>query len=372
MITKNNLKNLDFSLIFVVFSLFTFGLVMILSATNALELNNGIPREIKIQAIAFLIGIFMVILMVLIDYNTFGEIYKAIYIASILFLLLVYVPGIGVIKNGARSWIDIGIIYIQTSEIAKIGFILSFSKFLENRMNEFNSISDLILPVLFVLPFVFFLILQPDLGSALVFVFIAIGMIFVAGLSYKIILGGSVLSAISFPIIYRFLEPHQKIRIDAFLNPSDPSLPGNYHVMQSKITIGSGMVYGRGIFKGLYHKYNYLPVQETDFIYAVIGEETGFIGGILVIFFYFIMLLRMINVSKKSKDLYGTLVATGITFMFAFQIFENIGMTLGIMPVTGITLPFLSYGGSSIITSMISIGIILNIYMRRKRIDYDV
>lgn len=370
MINKKFLKNLDFTLIFVILSLFLFGLVMILSATNALDVNTSLPREIKVQIIAFFIGVFMVGIVLFIDYNTFGEFYKYIYVISIIFLLLVYVPGLGVIRNGARSWIDIGIIDIQTSEIAKIGFILSFSKFLENRLNEFNTLLDLISPILFVSPFLILLIIQPDLGSGLVFIFIAIGMIFAAGLNYKIIFGGIAASAVSFPLIYRFLEPHQKIRIDAFLNPNDPSLPGNYHVMQSKITIGSGMIYGRGIFKGIYHKYNYLPVQETDFIYAVIGEETGFIGGMLVIALYFLMLFRMIMISKKSKDVYGMLVATGITFMFAFQIFENIGMTLGLMPVTGITLPFISYGGSSIITSMISIGVILNVYIRRKRKSY--
>lgn len=373
MINRKMLSNLDFSLIAIILMIFVFGLVMITSATDAFSsLDGSIPREVKIQVLAFVIGLFLVGLMLIVDYNVYGELYKIIYVVSILVLLLVYVPGLGVIQNGARSWIDLKVIYIQTSEIAKIGFILSFAKYLENRFDEFNNIKDLIGPALFTLPFLLLLFKQPDLGSALVFVFIAFGMIFVSGLSYKIIGGGVLAAAISLPIIYRFLEPHQKIRIDAFLNPSDPSLPGNYHVMQSKITIGSGMVSGRGLFKGVYHRNDYLPVQETDFIYAVVGEETGFVGGISVIILYFAMLYRMLVISMKAKDRYGMLISIGITFMFAFQVFENIGMTIGIMPVTGITLPFLSYGGSSIITSMLALGIILNVYMRRKRQSFNI
>ncbi|MGB3368797.1 MAG: rod shape-determining protein RodA [Acidaminobacteraceae bacterium] len=373
MINKKMLSNLDYSLIAVVLIIFTFGLVMITSATDALNtLNGAIPRQVKIQIIAFIIGIFLVGLMLVINYNTFGELYRIIYVVSILVLLLVYVPGLGVIQNGARSWIDLGVIYVQTSEIAKIGFILSFAKYLENRFDEFNSIKDLFGPAIFILPFLLLLFKQPDLGSALVFIFIAFGMMFVSGLSYKIIAGGTVAAAISLPIIYRFLQPHQKIRIDAFLNPNDPSLPGNYQVIQSKITIGSGMVTGRGLFKGVYHRNDYLPVPETDFIFAVIGEETGFVGGVAVILLYFLMLYRMIMISMKAKDKYGMLVSIGITFMFAFQVFENMGMTIGVMPVTGITLPFLSYGGSSIITSMLALGIILNIYMRRKRQSFNI
>lgn len=373
MINKKMLSNLDYSLIAVIFIIFTFGLIMVASATDALNTIDGaLPRQVKIQAIAFLIGIFLVALMLIIDYNTFGELYRVIYVVSIIVLLLVYVPGLGEIQNGARSWINLRIIYVQTSEVAKIGFILSFAKYLENRFDEFNNIKDLVGPAIFMMPFMLLLYAQPDLGSMLVFVFIAFGMMFVSGLSYKIIGGGALTAAISLPIIYRFLKPHQKIRIDSFLNPNDPSLPGYYQVVQSKITIGSGMVTGRGLFKGVYHRNDYLPVQESDFIFAVIGEETGFVGGITVIILYFIMLYRMLMVSIKAKDKYGMLVAVGITFMFAFQVFENMGMTIGIMPVTGITLPFLSYGGSSIITSMLALGIILNIYMRRKRQSFNI
>ncbi|MCT4632179.1 MAG: rod shape-determining protein RodA [Firmicutes bacterium] len=370
MFNRKLLRNLDFTLIALVLVIFTLGLVMIATATNVNEL--GLTRQVKIQFIGFIIGTVMLLCILAIDYNTFGDFYKSIYVISILFLLSVYIPGLGIVRNNARSWINLGIIDLQTSEIAKIGFILSYAKFLELRKGQLNTIKDLIGPVAFILPFLLLLLKQPDLGSALVFLSIAFGMLYVSGLNYKIIFAGIVGAVVSLPLIYKMMKPHQRIRIDAYLNPQDLSLPGNYHVFQSKITIGSGGVYGKGLFMGQYHRYDYLPVQETDFIYAVLGEELGFVGGAVVIALYFMFLMRMLTISRKSKDLYGSLVAVGITFMFAFQIIENIGMTMGVMPVTGVTLPFISYGGSSVITSLLSIGLLLNVYMRRKRISFSL
>jgi len=151
------------------------------------------------------------------------------------------------------------------------------------------------------------------------------------------------------------------------MNPNDPTLPGNYHVMQSKITIGSGEVYGKGLFPGIYHRYQYLPVQETDFIFAVAVEELGFVGGAVIIFLYGALLLKIFYNGNRAKDVFGSLITVGILALFFFQIFENIGMTMGLMPVTGITLPFMSYDGSSLITSLMAIGLVQNVFMRRKR-----
>lgn len=368
---RKMLLNLDFSLLLTIFALFIFGLLIISSATNVLE--DGMSREVIIQSVSFCIGILLMFLMLSVDYNYLGNFYKLIYILSIVFLLLVYIPGLGVVQFNARSWINLGVIDLQTSEVAKLGFILSFAKYVElNKYNQLNRFRDLVGPVLFTIPFLLLLLKQPDLGSALVFAFIAFGILYVAGLKHKILGIGVVILSIATPLMYRFMKPHQRIRIDAFLNPNDPSLPGNYHVMQSKITIGSGKLTGRGLFQGVYHKYDYLPVKESDFIFAVAGEETGFVGGAIIIILYYNLLRRMNAISRDAKDIYGSLVATGITFMFAFQIMENIGMTIGIMPVTGVTLPFFSYGGSSLLMSMVAIGIILNIYMRRKRINFNL
>lgn len=385
MFDRRLLKNIDFGLIAIVLLIFIIGVIIITSATNVIDLTqdtsfteamddilkNGIKRQPKIQIIAFIIGVLAIIGILCVDYNSFGEAYKILYVVSIALLLLVYVPGLAIdpsLRGGARSWIDLGIIDFQTSEIAKLGFILSFAKYIENRYENLNTIKDLIGPVIFIFPFVFLLLKQPDLGSALVFIVIAFGMLFVAGINIKLIIYGGLIGISSLPLVYNFLEPHQKNRIDAFLNPSDASL--NFHVNKSKTAIGSGMLYGKGIFKGTYHRGDFLPVQETDFIYAVLGEELGLMGCSLILLLYFIFLYKMVNISKNAKDIYGMLVVTGVTFMFAFQIIENIGMTIGIMPITGVTLPFLSYGGSSTITSMIALGLVLNVSMRNKKIKF--
>lgn len=359
------IKNINFKFLLLIIGLFAFSLLMILSATDA-DFNN-LNRFIKIQSLSFIIGLIVMFLVILIDYKMLGNFYWPIYILSLLLLLSVYIPGLGVVRHGARSWIDLGVVDLQTSELTKLGFIIVLAKYLSHEERSLDHIKDLIVPLLILLPILGLILKQPDLGSALVFVVIFIGMLFMAGLNLKIILAGVVASAISLPIVYQMLEPHQKLRIDAYLNPNDSSLPGNYHVMQSKITIGSGQIFGKGIFEGIYHKYDYLPVRESDFIYAVIGEETGFVGTSIILFIYVILLSQMLMMGSKAKDKFGGLIIYGIMFMFAFQIFENIGMTIGLMPVTGITLPFLSYGGSSIVTNFIAIGLIFSVYVRRMR-----
>ncbi|WP_432408919.1 rod shape-determining protein RodA [Wukongibacter sp. M2B1] len=385
MFDRRLLKNIDLGLIVIVLLIFIIGVIIITSATNVIDLTkdtsfkeaiddilkNGIKRQPKVQIIAFMIGVVAILGILCVDYNSFGEAYKILYVISILLLLLVYVPGLAIdpsLRGGARSWIDLGIIDLQTSEIAKLGFILSFAKYVEERYENLNTIKDLIGPLIFVVPFVLLLLKQPDLGSALVFIIIAFGMMFVAGINMKIVIYGGLIGISSMPLVYNFLKPHQKRRIDAFLNPSDTSL--NYHVNKSKTAIGSGMMYGKGIFKGTYHRGDFLPVQETDFIYAVLGEELGLIGCTVILVLYFLFLYKMVNIGKNAKDIYGMLVVTGVTFMFAFQVIENIGMTIGILPVTGVTLPFLSYGGSSLITSLIALGLVLNVSMRNKKIKF--
>ncbi|MDK2866761.1 MAG: rod shape determining protein RodA [Clostridiales bacterium] len=364
MTIKKIFENFDYWLMLIIMVIFTFGVLAIASATNVQ--TDGLSRQFTMQIIAFGIGIVLIIAMQFFDYEVFGEFYYIIYGLAIAVLLLVYVPGLGVIRNNARSWIAIGPIDIQTSELAKIGFIIFFAKFLEKNRGV-KSFLDILKCVLIMLPFLGLVIKQPDLGSALVFVLIGFGMMFIAGLPYRYLFIGAAASAVGFPIIYGQLKTHQKQRIDAFLNPNDTSLPGNYHVMQSKITMGSGQLYGKGLFQGVYHRLNYLPVQESDFIFAVFVEEMGFVGGAAIIALYIIFLLRLIHLSRKTKDDFGSYIIIGIIFMFAFQIIENIGMTMGVMPVTGITLPFFSYGASSIVTSMLALGLAESIYVRRKK-----
>ncbi|MCH4886659.1 rod shape-determining protein RodA [Acidaminobacter sp. JC074] len=358
-------RNIDFGLILLILLLVGVGMLAIASATRVME--DGISREVKVQAFAFFIGAVIVIVSLMLDYNAVGSIHWVVYGLSIVMLLLVYVPGLGAPRGGALSWIDLGVMDLQTSEVAKIGFIISFAKFLENHEEDLNHPKTLLKIGAFVAPFLFLIYKQPDFGTMLVFVSIIGGMLLVAKWDWRYIGTALGLGIIGGMNAGRFLDEYQMNRLFAFLEPENLLLPGNYHVNASKTTIGAGMMTGRGLFEGIYHKGDWLPVQETDFIFAVWCEETGFVGGAIIIGLLLLLLMNLMKIAYQAKDKFGTYIVTGIVFMFLFQIFENIGMTMGLMPVTGITLPFISYGGSSMITNTIMIGIALNVHMRRKK-----
>lgn len=368
MFEKNILKNLDGFLIILVLLLFLVGIILIGSTSYDTELH--LTREIKVQSFAFILGILAIFVILFFDYKILEGLDKTLYVACIVLLLLVYIPGIGKMQYGARSWIDLGPLDFQPSEIVKILFILTFSKYLSNNKHSLSTLKGVAFSGLYCAPIILLILIEPDLGNAAVISFISIGMVFAAGIDYKIFLKIAAAVVVSIPIMYRFMEEHQRSRIDAFLHPDDLTLPGNYQVWNSKVAIGSGNLLGKGLFKGTQKKLKFLPVQESDFIFAVLCEELGFIGGTVVILLYLLFLYRLIMIAKKAKDTYGRLIIIGILSMFAFQIFENIAMTMGLMPVTGITLPLISYGGSSMLTNMIALGIVLNIGMRHHTINF--
>ncbi len=354
----------DLNLLIVVLLLVGVGFVMVASATHV-DLV-GVNRELRFQVISFGLGFLMMVILMIIDYRIWGKFYLLIYALSIGALLLVYIPGLGETRNNARSWINLGFMLFQTSEIAKIGFILSFAKLLSLRKGKLNSLFDMILPLFFIAPILYLLKEQPDLGTMLVFVFIFLGMIFVAGIDLKIVVLSVIGFVITVPVLYSSLDSYARSRIDAFLNPNDPAQRGYWQVKMSKITIGSGRIFGQGLFKGSFSANNFLPVQESDFIFAVLVEEFGLIGGIVVLGLYFLFFTRLIHIAFLSDDQFGTNIVIGVLFMFGYHVFQNIGMTMGIMPVTGVPLPFISYGGSSMLINMISIGLVMSVYIRRK------
>ncbi len=348
-----------------------FGIISITVISSTFyDTSLNITREVKVQFMAYILGFLVIAVVLLFDYKVFESWDKILYVTCIVLLLLPYVPGLGMVRNGARCWIHIGVLDFQPSELVKILFILVFAKFLSQRAESLRTFRGVLIAFAYAAPLILMILVEPDLGNATVISFIALGMVFCAGMKFRILaqlLGGLV---VLFPLAYRFMEKHQRARIDAFLNPSDLSLPGNYQVWSSKISIGSGQLLGKGLFEGTQKKLKFLPVQQSDFIFAVIGEELGLIGGIVLIVLYGLFLLRIINIAENAKDFYGALIVTGIFSMFAFQVFENIGMTMGIMPVTGITLPFISYGGTSILVNMLAIGLVLNVGIRSKTINF--
>ncbi|MGL4797361.1 MAG: FtsW/RodA/SpoVE family cell cycle protein [Paraclostridium sp.] len=236
--TLKLLKELDFKLILTIVLIFTFGIVILSSATHVNKTGNY--KHIIKQLLAFSIGILLVLIIISIDYDKLGTNYKYFYMSSIFLLLILWVPGLGKVQEGARRWIKLGPLYLQTSELVKLTFIISYAKIVEKSNNKLNSIKE-ILPVLFkAIPILILMLIQPDLGGTIVFGCIMLGMLFTAGLNLKIIRNTIAIIIIALPIIYIFLAPHQKVRIEAFLHPDDLSYPGNYQVVESMIAIGSG------------------------------------------------------------------------------------------------------------------------------------
>ncbi len=363
----NLIKNIDRWLIVIVLCFLGISVVMI--SSTAYAGSFVLTRKIIVQLVAYALGFLILAVIVFLDYKMFETMERVIYIGSLLFLLTVYTP-LGDNQFGAQGWLQIGPLNLQPAELVKVSFILVFANYLCRHMEELHTLGSLIKCGLYLAPFVLLVLKQNDLGNALVFCVIAAVMIFMAGVDGKLYATciGAVMACA--PIAYQFMETHQKQRIDAFLNPDNLDLPGNYHVWMSKIAIGSGGLFGKGLFHGTQKELKFIPVKESDFIFAVIVEELGFIGGACVIGLYAAFLYRILKIARNAKDYYGGLIAIGIFAMFLFQIFENIGMTIGVMPVTGITLPFISYGGSSIITNMLALGLVLNISMRSKLINF--
>lgn len=368
-----NLKKADFLLLSVVLALFVIGLMAIRVATNTENFIAGTSSAYMIrQLVAFAMGMVGLVLLAMVDYKTLGEYWIHIFVLSIVVLLLVYVPGLGKINKGTRGWIDLGFMEFQTSEIAKLGFILAFAKLLDIRKDRLNKVLDVLPLVGFILIPVFFVFIQPDLGQSLVFLFIAAGMLFVAGLNIKYYVSILGAFAVGFPIFWNyFMQDYQKKRLITVFNPANDPLGDGYHALQSMITIGSGGLFGKGTqAENTMTRLNFLPAQWTDFIFSVISETAGFVGAAVVVVLLMIFLFRLLHDAKTARDNYGTLIVSGVFFMFLFQIFENIGMTMGIMPITGITLPFLSYGGSSLLTNLLAVGMVINVHMRRRQINF--
>lgn len=328
-----------------------------------------ISRSAVVQLAAYVIGFGCALFLMYIDYSFFLTIEKPLYIGSLLFLLTPYIPGLGVEIYGARSWINLGITTFQPSELIKITFAILFAMYLQRHRGDMQRFKGFVMAFLYAAPFIA-IIAKEDLGSGLVFCCMWALMVFFGGIDFRI-LGRTLLAfAVSLPIMFRFLDDYQKERITAFLHPEDTSIQATYQIMQSKIAIGSGGFTGKGLFQGELKALDFLPVQTSDFIYAVICEELGFIGGFLLICLYALFIYRTALVCHRSADLFGALIVVGFIGMFAFQIFENIGMTMGVMPCTGITLPFISYGGSSIISNMMALGLILNVSVRNNLFNY--
>ncbi len=366
------LRHMDKLLVLTMLALIALGLVVVSSAARGFIGAEGAATFVTKQVIAATAGLIGLIVVLLFDYEEFGRMRWILYGLNLALLMIVLL--VGKVTNGAQSWIGFGPVQIQPGEVGKVLLILTLGHQL-SRADQMESIWDLVVPAVHLAPLLGLILLQPDLGTALVFVVIAAAMVYMAGFpGWKMaLLGGGPIVAVAAWFFAHMtwgvsmwpLDDYQVRRLQTFVDPmSDPTGAG-YQVVQSKISIGSGGLWGRGLYEGIQNQLGFLPEQHTDFIFSVIGEELGFIGGLTVLLLFLILLWRIMSTAAVAKDRYGALIATGVAAMIGFHVLENIGMTLGVMPVTGIPLPFISYGGSSMVTNMVAIGLVLNVGMRR-------
>ncbi len=359
-------RNFDFPLFLLTLAASVFGMVVIYGAA---------PSPVKytaVQAAAFVIGLFAIGVLMILDYEYLAGISVYLYAVSLILLILVLIPGIGTYENGARSWFRFGsLIGVQPAEVVKLAFIITFAK----HLSEVDYLIDRPRNVLFLLihggVLIGLILLQPDFGTAVVFVFIMATMLFAAKISWKYIAGGIGAVAAVMPIAWFFvLKDYQRKRIIDLFNPeNDPSGTG-YQVAQSKIAVGSGRIFGNGLYNGGSRFNNVLPERHTDFIFTAVCEELGFVGGAAVILLLVTIIVRCLMIGMNARNNLGLYICVGVASMFAFHVFENVGMCIGIMPVTGIPLPFFSYGGSSMLTNLIAIGLVLNVKYRSKVINF--
>ncbi|MBR6504574.1 MAG: rod shape-determining protein RodA [Clostridia bacterium] len=359
------LRNVEWKILFSCIILLGIGLIALFSATSDTDYS-----EFKKQILWICLSIPVMIVFFLVDYNVIAKFSPYAYAFFIILLIAVLFTEP---VNGASSWFEITeSIKIQPSEFAKIFVIiflaLCISKAQERGREEINRIGKLSIAVFIVALPIILIVLQPDYGTALAFIFSTILMLFASGIDKRYVIVSLLIVIISIPVLYFYVLPeHAKTRIDVFLNPNLDPRGSGYNVIQSKLAIGAGQFLGMGILKGNQTQLGFLYPKTTDFIFSVIGEELGFVVAGAVIILYVILITKSIYVAKTAKDDIGSYIAIGITGIFIFHMVENIGMTMGLFPITGVPLPFVSYGGSSLITNFICIGILLNISARRQK-----
>ena len=331
-----------------------FGITLITSATASF----GTKKLVVVQTAAMLMGLFAILLILFFDTENLMHFSIPIYFICIGMLVLTLIIGKEILGN--KNWIILGPVSIQPSEFVKVGFIISFSAHLKKVRNYINRPSAL-LPLCIHFGVIMALILKSgDLGTTLVFLFVFILMLFAAGLHPLYFIVSIVVICAGAPIVFNKLAYYQQMRILAVYDPSIDPLGFGYHTIQSKIALGSGGLSGAGLFKGIQTQYSVLPEKQTDFIFSVAGEELGFVGNFAILAIMCVMIVYIFIIAKRCRKFEDMLICTGVGAVLLFQTAENIGMCLGLLPVIGITLPFFSYGGSSMLSSMCLIGLVMS------------
>lgn len=367
------MKGFDPVLTVAVAALLIIGTLLVYAATRSWYASIGLDPQyyLKRHIINILIGIFLAFGTTLIDYRLLRAYTPIVWGVGVLGLMAVLVPGIATTVNGARAWISLpGGFQVQPAELAKISIIVGISLMLSERLHdrEEPTHKDVAQALVIAAIPIALILLQPDMGTVIIICASVVTIIavsgapsrWVAGLLLLALLGG--FAAVKVGVV----SEYQIKRLQSFVNPTADSQSSGYQLRQSRITIGSGGVFGTGLFNGPQTSGRFVPEQHTDFIFTVAGEELGFLGSSTILILFLVVLLRGLRIARRSQDLFGRLVCTGVIAWFAFQTFENIGMTMGLMPMTGVPLPFISYGGSSMFANLIGIGLLQNVHARQR------
>lgn len=360
--------HIDWLLLIAAVGLTVVGFVMVGGATvnEAAVLEGGGNIYVQRQVIAFLLGITSAAVVTLFDYRRFRAWSLIAYGVALLLLILVLVAGVEV--NSARAWFRIGPMQFQPAEFAKIAVVLVLAAHFHEYREEALGLRALVEALAFALFPMMLILLQPDFGTFLVFAVVVAGVLLMAGVHVRYLLTLVAASVLASAAALRLgiVRQYQLDRLTAFLDPENSdSLGAGYNVVQAQIAVGSGQFFGQGLGSGSQTLSGFVPESHTDFIFTVVGEQTGFVGSSFVLLLFGVLIWRGIRIASLSRDMFGTLLAAGIVSIFGFQMFVSVGMAIGIMPVTGLPLPFISYGGSSLITSWIMVGLLQNVHMRR-------
>jgi rod shape determining protein RodA len=362
---RSLLKAVNVPLLVIVALLLVYGTVMIRSATFGMDAASGM---LKRHALGIVLGSALMVVAWAIDYRKLQAWIGPLLVLDAFLILMPRIPVIGATAKGATSWVQIaGVRLFQPSEPAKLvtivvmaAVIAQFKGKIERPIDVAKVVGIMLIPLGLIL-------LQPDLGTGLVFVAITMGMLLVGGLKGRYFLIFALIGVLLTGAVFKLhlLQDYQEDRLMVFVDPArDPDGAG-YNLAQSKIAIGSGEFAGKGLSSGTQSNLNFLPERHTDFIFSVLGEEMGFVGGLLLLGLYFALMLTSLEIAASSRDLFGTLIVVGVMSMWLFQVLENIGMTIGLMPITGIPLPFMSYGSSFLVTNLAAVGMLLSVWARR-------
>jgi rod shape determining protein RodA len=357
---------MDLILLITVVIITVIGVLSIYSATyNKIEGTPEASAFVYKQCISLAIGFTLLLIVANLDYLRIIDYGYVFYGITLVLLLLVHF--FAGERLGARRWFDLGFFSFQPSEFVKISTVLALSFFLGGRKDRAGSLDNYLYALMLVAPAFFLIFLQPDLGTAMILVPILFGILFICNENLKYTAITWLLGLLAMPVFWNFLKDYQRKRIMIFLNPLSDPLGAGYTIIQSKIAVGSGGLIGKGWLNGTQSHLKFIPEKHTDFIFCVFGEEWGFFGALFLLSLYAIVVLRGIKIIFGTDDVYGKAIATGIVSLIVFQIAVNISMTIGFMPVVGIPLPLVSYGGSNAIVTLLSVGFLLSISRRRTR-----